>query len=73
MRGTERLGFGPRFTGATIFPNRVGSIECVLLGLGFLEKVKFHAPWRLIETGVARHPDVLESCFGSFGYAKAVQ
>src|ERR1700745_775837 len=39
---------------------------------GALEKVKFYEAWHLLEMGVSRQPDVLESCFGTFEYFEAV-
>ena len=38
MRSTERLRFGPRFKDRTAFPDRVRSIECVILSLGPLRR-----------------------------------
>jgi len=72
MRGAERLRFGPRFKDRTAFPDRVRSIEGVILGLGAFEKVKLYEARYLVEMTVARHPDLLESCFGSLGYSETV-
>jgi hypothetical protein len=40
MRGPERLGFGPCIEYSPVFPDRVGGIEGIVLGLGTFEKVK---------------------------------
>jgi hypothetical protein len=50
----------------------VGSIKCLILSFRALEKVKLHEAWHLLEVTVARHPNVLERCFGPLGDAKAV-
>jgi hypothetical protein len=60
MRGTERLRFGPRFKGGTVFPHRVGSIKRVIPSLGAFEKVKLYRARHLVEMTVTRQPYLLE-------------
>src|ERR1700730_545013 len=72
MRGPERLRFGPSFKGGAAFPDSVRSIEGVIFCFGTFEKVKLYKARHLVEMTVARHPDVLERCFGPLGNAKAV-
>jgi hypothetical protein len=42
----------------------------VILSLGAFEKVKLYKVWHLVEMTVARHPDLLESCFGPLATRK---
>jgi hypothetical protein len=44
----------------------------VVFNLGALEKVKLYEARHLLEMGVSRQPDVLESCFGTFDDFEAV-
>jgi hypothetical protein len=72
MCGAECFRFGPRFEDGTVFPHRVRSIKRVILSLGAFEKVKLYKAGHLVEMTVARHPNVLESCFGALGNPEAV-
>jgi hypothetical protein len=47
MRCTEHLRFHPHFKGSTAFPNRVRSIESVILSFATFEKVKLYNPGTL--------------------------
>ena len=72
MRRPEGLGLGPCFKDGAVFPDGVGGIKRVVLSLGPLEEMKLDKAWHLVEVTVAGHPDLLESCFGALGNAKAV-
>ena len=61
MRCPERLRFGPRFKHSAVFPDRVRSIDCVILSLRTLEKVKLYKARDFFEMTVARQADVLKS------------
>src|SRR4029077_10313252 len=72
MSRPEGLGLGPRLEDGMVCPDGVGGIKRVVVRLGPLEKMELDEAWYLVEMTVARHPDLLESCFGALGDAKAV-
>src|SRR5260370_15961241 len=71
MRRPEGLGLGPCFKDGMVFPDGVGGIKRVVLRLGPFEKMELDKAWYLVEMTVAGHPDLLESCLGALGDAKA--
>jgi hypothetical protein len=56
VRCPKRLRLGPSSKYSTVFPNRVRSIEGVILSLRALEKVKLYKARYLVEMTVARTP-----------------
>src|ERR1700733_15696104 len=50
----------------------MGSVQRMILSFRTLEKVKLYKARDLVEMTIARQPDLLENCLGSFGYAEAV-
>jgi hypothetical protein len=72
MRGAESFGVGPRFESQATVPDSVRCIECVAFRLGPLEEMELDEAGRLVETTVARWPDMLESGFRPFSDAEPV-
>jgi hypothetical protein len=54
VRCPKRLRLGPSFKYSTVFPNRVRSMEGVILSLRALERVKLYKARNLVEMTVAR-------------------
>src|SRR6266404_4496883 len=73
MRRPERIRFGPRFKHGAVLPDGVRGIKrVVVLRLRAFEQMKLDKARHLVQMTVARGPDLLESCLGAFGNAKAV-
>src|SRR5437867_1848251 len=72
MCDPERLGFGPGLERRLALPDRMRSVERVVLGLRALEQMELDEARHLVELRVAIEADALEGVLRSALHAKAI-
>src|SRR5690349_12836185 len=60
MRGTKRLRLGPGLERGVVRPDRMRSVQRVVLEFGTPQQMEFDEARHLVQMRVAREPDLLE-------------